>query len=172
MIPPRPKDSDSDVIAAAVDKLLPEVIEWLGPKGETKGVREDLLKNIRYSDDGYDFCKRLESDHWTCDSGLVEILDNADGYIDGACRAMVAKWIDAYGITPGNALGATVQYNGKSCEITRIYAKEGHYTLFSEADGHVRSGNGTHGWIVDWEVVDGKVNGTGLTVTGPLFAIA
>jgi hypothetical protein len=166
----RPRESDPDVIELAVQKILPEVVAWCregNDESEDSEIAADLRAEIYLADDGYDFCKKLERLHsWSCDSALVDILHNAD--LSGARREMERKWVAAYRVFPGQLIGNEITYKGHPATITALH-DTGHYTVNVPALGHVKEGLGTHGGIVAWEVIDGKVNMLGLTVTGPLL---
>ena len=166
----RPTEYDEDVETMAVDSLLPEVLRWLNEKQDGDGsVREQLTEYIHESD-GYDFTRALDRYYgWDPNAELVEILDGASWALRSAVNVQTEKWIAAYGVTPALKIGDLVTYKGKPCEIIRIDDKHGTYTLFSSTEGHVREGVGTHGHIVNWELIDGRINMRGLTVTGPLF---
>ncbi len=162
----RPTERDPEVIELAVQKILPEVVRWCRAGGDTcqeSEIADDLRKEIGSHSDGYEFCRELEKHyHWTCDSELVDILDNAS--MSDAVRSMERKWVAAYRVYPGQLPGNAVQYGGKACTILRSY-DDGHYVINSPLDGQ----KPTEGWVVAWEVIDGQVNMLGLTVDGPLF---
>jgi len=166
----RPTASDPDVIEAAVQRILPAVVQWCRDGNDNSAESEiaaDLKAEIPWADDGYEFCKRLERDHmWECDRELVGILDEAN--LSGALREMEKKWVAAYRVFPGKNVGDAVRWESHPAEITEVHP-DGKYTVCIPALGHVRSGIGTHGRIVEWERIDGKINMLGLTVTGPLF---
>lgn len=170
----RPKDSDDDVIALALDDLLPRVMRWLRDGGDQPPppedeVRADIAEHF-FADDGFDFCDKLKHEkHWECDSALVDILDGAPYALINALREQTKKWVTAYQVYCAHVIGDIVLYRGHECEITKIDAEEGRYWLFDPAVGHVCEGLGTHAHIVNWEVVDGTVNARGLRITGPLL---
>lgn len=166
----RPTERDPEVIELAVQKILPEVVRWCRNGGDNfaeDDIAKDLRAEIGGHWDGYEFCKELErSHHWDCDRDLVDILDNAD--LGGALREMEKKWVVAYQVYPGKKIGDAVKWEGHHAEITEVHP-DGKYTVCIPALGHVKSGMGTHGRIVAWERIDGKINMRGLTVNGPLF---
>lgn len=167
----RPKASDPEVVALAVDRILVDVMEWLARGNSTcteSEVRDDLLKCVDDDpEDGYEFTKLLERDHhWDCDRELIDILDNYDLW--GAHKEFEKRWVAAYQVFPSLLIGAELTYKEHPAEITELYA-DGKYCVFCAALGHVKKGLGTHGEIVTWESIDGKTNALGLTITGPLF---
>lgn len=166
----RPMVTDPDVIQAAIQKVLPEVVQWcrlgedLSPESE---IADDLRKVVDLSDDGYGLCRNLEKyHHWTCDSELVAILDNL--CVSSARGSMEIEWVKAYRVYPGHLPGAKVEWRGHPAEILGSNS-DGKYTVNVPALGHVKQGLGTHGEVVAWEIIDGKVNMLGLTITGPLL---
>lgn len=165
----RPTDCDPEVIELALSKILPEVVRWCrsgGDNSQESEIADDLRDELGQHSDGYEFCRELERKHWTCDRELVDILDNAD--LSGALSEMERKWVTAYQVYPSQVIGNQIIWEGSPAEITANHA-DGKYTICVPALGHVKSGLGTHGIIIPWERVDGKINMLGLTVTGPLF---
>ncbi len=173
----RPKETDPEVITLALDKLIVSVMEWSRESGceDEAGVREDLAQHISAVSDGYEFARNLERyNQWACHSQLVEILDDAPSFISAAHREIVRKWIEVYRVYPAHNPGDKITFQGHPAEIAWSQCPHKHspgcYGIFCESMGHVRSGNGTLNQIIAWEVIDGKVNALGLTITGPLFA--
>lgn len=166
----RPTELDPEVIEMALSKILPAVVEWDrtgGGNSTEEEIANDLREEIGIHRDGYEFCRELEKHkHWDCDRELVDILDSAD--MSGALREMEKRWVAAYQVFPGQLIGNQITWEGNTAEITALHA-DGKYTVFVPALGHVKSGLGTHGIIIPWERVDGKVNMLGLTITGPLL---
>lgn len=167
----RPKQNDPEVIEYAVSAILPEVMLWLANGGDSSKeseVRGDLGEVLRFSSDGYELCRQLEKHSgWVCNRELVDILDGADLW--SAHREFERRWVSAYRVFPALAIDAQITFRGRPAEISEVDLAEGKYTVFCSAFGHVRNGLGTHGEIVPWEKIDGKVNALGPTITGPLF---
>ena len=67
----RPTVNDPDVLAMAVDKILPQVVEWLEPeKYPEDEIRSELMQ--RYATDGYEFASNLEKySHWRDRSAYI-----------------------------------------------------------------------------------------------------
>lgn len=167
----RPKITDPDVLALAIDGIIKPVMNWMADGNNTcteQEVRADLEKcGDDDPGDGYEFTKLLERNHsWDCNRELVDILDGYDLW--GAHREFEKRWVAAYRVFPSLLISATLTYEGHPAEITKIYA-DGKYCIYCADLGHVKQGPGTHGVLVNWEEIDGKVNMLGLTVTGPLF---
>ena len=155
MTPARPKRSDDSIISAAAKRLAIEVKQWLNDESTLEEIEADLVKAIKYDSDGYDIARRLDG-QYSPDAALVEILDNAGHYKSSAQTKAETEWVNANNITPP-AIGSKVSYkqhgyDGKtiSGEVTENH-KDGKSTIFCASLGHVKSGIGTHGHIVEWE---------------------
>lgn len=164
--PPRPKRSDPAVLDAAVELLWPSVLAWLSrdePCGEDEHAeaKAELRERIGWYSDGYELARAL--DDWDPDADLVEILDAADHRVYQAHSAAVEAWVAKYGIatplTPGTRVkaktgGRVVEGEIAASDKLDSYTKRAQYLVFVAAEGHVRSGLGTHGFIVDAEDVE------------------
>lgn len=128
----RPKSNDPAIIEAAIREVMPEVVKWLGDeKVPEDQLLRDLTRALRHSHDGYKAARSLDSDGWSPDAELVEILD---GYsVSGAHREAEKSWVIANGIVPRHALGAVVsaRWGGKTVSgpIYRIEAETAHYVI-------------------------------------------
>jgi hypothetical protein len=156
----RPTDRDEDVRAAAIDLLLPKVLEWLRQNGDDYSdkpdeIRQDLLKICRcWSHDGFELAKELADLSWSPDAQLVEILDGFSEMHD-ACRAAVKKWVEATNPQPLFRVGARVSYKGKDGTVVRVDPDVAQYVINVPADGHDPKNLFT-GWVVDWESLELK----------------
>lgn len=165
----RPKPNCKEVVRLAAEMLLPKVIEWLKEGGDDRAEEErdqildDLADAIEYEDDGFRIAEQLKSNHyWEPDAGLVEILDRHYKY--DAHKSLVKKWVKDNDIKPELELGAKVTVHnalanfiaGKKIDgvITKIELDTAQYIVFSESEGHVRSGVGTYGICVPFEDVE------------------
>ncbi len=156
----RPKYGDDAIIEAAIDKLLPQVLEWLkdgNGEEDPTAVREDLL-DAADSSNGYEFAKHLDQLHgWDVDARLVEILDDFGlWHQSDALKEAERRWVEETGQKPAKQCGdiCTFDYRGSiyTGEITAIH-QHGYYTVFCPILGHVREGVGKHGTILPWEKV-------------------
>lgn len=151
----RPKEHETEIRIAAVKTLLPEIQRWLGDEYEEDEVILDLLSACQAHRDGYEITKYLDNHrHWTCDGELVEILDGFGSALSEAHQHAVEAWLPESGLKPAFSEGQEVQFEGRQAFIARVDLKQGRYTVRVPALGHVESGVGTHGNIVDWEVLD------------------
>ena len=153
--PPRPARNAPEVIAIAAEKLLPDVMQWLG-NGD-----EDLLEvlatiklAIRYEIDGYAIAKSMEDNSFIePDAELVEILDQASCHLRNALSEVCTEWVNQNRLT-GPAIGAKVTSSwhpeAGTGEIIRN-DKDGRSLVLFEALGHVKEGLGCHGSLINWE---------------------
>ena len=156
----RPKFTDEAIKAAAVERLLPRVREWVrsgnGDDAEAN-IRRDLLES--FDVDGYHFARDLEQRcHWEVDAELVELLDDgaALGLFD-ALRDAEREWVKETGEAPALGIGGRCRFTqqGKTYDGSVIGIEDhGYYRVFSVALGHVPSGKiGTQAVYVAWEHV-------------------
>lgn len=131
--PPRPTRRTPSVLAAIVDGLMNDVVQWFEDdwrESERESTKADLLEAIQYGHDGYTRAKRLDDrHHWSCDAVLVEILDSADGWTEE--RRAVSAWVAANGIRPKFSIGDEVLLGAERelATIANIDEKHALYTV-------------------------------------------
>ena len=138
---PRPKHNDDAIIRIAAEKLLPEVMGWLGDAGIPENeVLDDLAKAMRWGSDGYKIAKDL--DCYEPDAALVEILDAAGSLKSAAREKACAEWVIANGLE-GPELGAKVTSTTRPADglgtVTRNWP-DGRSTVAFHSAGHVTEG--------------------------------
>lgn len=157
---PRPARTAPEVLARAAREVADRAIEWLGDdfNGDREQVENHLIETLRYygHDGGYQMAKHLESLHWSPDSELVEMLDEAEFRIDDAHRAVVRAWVQDHSITVGWKIGDLVTIEGREAlghigEITEINEPLASVLVCFASLGHVKSGIGTLGIFVPAE---------------------
>jgi hypothetical protein len=160
----RPSRHDASVRRIAATKLMdrlkvshPQCFDAsLGYSEEqTLDQIADALRSA-WGGDGYEIAKALEHDGWDVDAALVSELDG--GCLEEAYDERVRLWIAEHGITPKLAIGtavAVLEQPTAQGEIAGIDQERGTYTVCVPAWGHVKKGNGTHGRVWPWEVVEG-----------------
>lgn len=156
---PRPKSTDDSIIKEAARQLAPKVKKWLGADGadtEIGEIEADLAKAIRYDDDGYEIARDLDG-NYSPDAALVEILDEAGSLKHAALSKAATEWVKENSLT-APAIGTRVR-----CAIGRREVKDagvgtvianqpdGKSTVNFPTLGHVTTGCGTHGLILEWE---------------------
>jgi hypothetical protein len=107
---------------------------------------------------GYHLAKFLDDLGIEPDVQLVEILDGTWAIADSFLNKAIKEWVYQYNILPGNNIGDMVSIeigrnNIVTGEITNINADLAKYTVCCESQGHVKTGIGTHGSIVNFEDV-------------------
>ncbi len=158
--PPRPKRSDPEVHAAAVDGMWPPVREWIegrdrgGPidDDEAEQSKECLRSALEWEECGYKIAVVLERDGWDPDAELVEILSRWAAVLSDAHHDAVAEWVKANGIKCQFQVGAMVNVSRLGVgEVVRVNDDDATITVFYKSRGHVREGSGTRGHLVAYE---------------------
>lgn len=150
----RPKSYDETIVKCAAEKLLPEVIGWLGGDGTPEPeVLEDLIKALHYGDDGYEIAKSMDG-NYSPNTALVEILDGAGRYKRSALEKACIEWVAAEGLE-GPELGANVTHSRYKDAIGTVMRNwpDGRSTVAFPEFGHVTEGTGCHGFILEWETL-------------------
>jgi hypothetical protein len=155
----RPKYTDEPVrryaaltAAEHLQKHMPDLFD-----GTTlERVEADLYKAFRSAhEDGYQICKRLEDLGWQPDVELVETMNY--GWLRDARTKAIKDWVKAWNITAPLAVGqrvtflSTFERKPTDGEIVAHQPEEATSTIFVESAGHVRTGLGTQGEIIEWE---------------------
>lgn len=159
-IPPRPTEHDAAVQEEAARQILPKVRAWLGSDsdGTDEEIVEDLvnaLDNAR-EPDGYRLARELEDEGYDVDAALVEVLDGM--HLQHARDTLVRAWVQKHDIKLTLTVGAKVKARLSWArtvegEISALYPDTATYCVSVLKEGHVRSGLGTHGYIVPCEAV-------------------
>lgn len=163
----RPTRDDPFVINETSERVCDEIMEWLKCNGEDfdrKEILEHAKEIIMQSwgiYDGYYLAKKLEFKYSYCpDTDLVDRLDGTRSIINIAYEKCVTKWIQENNILPKINVGTKVKFKHKKdeCEgeIYKIDNVGGTYYIFCEQLGHVKEGPGTHGEVVNWEIIEEK----------------
>jgi hypothetical protein len=144
--------------------VLDEIEVWLG-EALSDHEKDDIVRRIGRGlgmDNGYDLAKEMEGLGYEPDAQLVDILDSAVFHLYSVENRKLAEWVVASGARPKLKVGDRVKvrkfladktlYDG---EIVSIDEKQGKYTVFSEALGHVRPpSQGALGIVHAWEDVE------------------
>lgn len=129
--PKRPTRYDPSIKRQAAERLLPEIIQWLG-KDWRETDREDYLADlVRVITiyDGYEAARTLERDcHWQPDFELVEILDGARA-VTIAEDIAIKAWVEANRIAPLFAIGDQVSTKHGAGKIVAIDAERAAYVV-------------------------------------------
>lgn len=152
---PRPTKNDPEVLKAAAQALLPEVMDWLkcnDSEYTEDEILNDLQKALQWNDDGYQIARNLDS--WCPDAALVEILDGAY-FAKGTARSKACEaWVKENGLT-GQAIGSRVvsdRHPEAGVGTVLLNHSNGTSTVNFPKMGHVPEGQiGTWGLILEWE---------------------
>jgi len=161
-LPPRPSCFDKKVTNVVVDRIFPEIMDWMrefkySPShSEIDSIKEELFLVIQHNNDSYEIVKNLEDKGWDADRRLLDVLDSVPHYRHEAHKKIVHQdWVLKHGVVPKFSVGDMVSFafKGKqeTGEITRVHPEEAQYTIYCTQHGHVRQGSGTHGHIIDFE---------------------
>lgn len=161
-LPPRPSYIDKEVTNIVVERIFPEIIDWMyesnrsPSQSEIDSIKAELFSAIQYDDDSYNIAKNLEGEGWDAGRELVDVLDSVSRHRYEAHKKIIHQnWILKHGVVPKFSVGDTVSFalKGKqeTGEITRVHPETAQYTIYCAQHGHVRKGAGTHGHIVNFE---------------------
>lgn len=162
------RPTDKDVLPRDLAKTITnDVVKWLNEKESSNQEIEDMLTEViddlGYHCDGYEFAKELEEKHYfSPDANLVDILDCVYSNLNEAKNALIETWVKENNINPKLNVGDIVNveiaksfhkkiYSGK---IIKINEKHATYTICISELGHVEFGCGTLGSIVAFEDVE------------------
>lgn len=158
---PRPAQHDADVEARHMVMIRPQVEKYLRSEScapDLDDAMEEVRRAMQYASDGFQIADSLSSRGWHADEELVELMGWLARQRSDARRELEAKWVRENRVKPALAVGATVTvlsgagpHNGCVGEVTAIDEVYGRYTVLVPTLGHVRSGIGTHGFVVNYE---------------------
>lgn len=154
MSTPRPKGTSLEIRKEVAKRLAPDVHRWIQGDTDIADIEADLTNILELGAmDGYELAKEIEDKGYCPDANLVEILDNARSYqYDILKKAQVAR-VSENNLTP-IPLETKVKWLSRFPDdigiVTNNYP-DGKSSVFYESKGHVRTGVGSHGFIVPWE---------------------
>ena len=155
---PRPSQRDDSILLEASLAFKAEIRKTLGINLDVDD--EDLVRFFRHSFncDGFELAKAMEDEfHIIGCMGLCEILDNFYWQVYQIAEKAMKSWVEINDVKPDHKIGDKVTWEmtpGRDTEFLIVgIDKCARYTLFSEAAGHVRTGEGTHGFLVEFEKV-------------------
>ena len=155
----RPTSRDISRYAVA-EEMLDDVMAFLDPGEDKKSVLDDLATALEYAGtDGYEIAKYLDDrKSWNITADMVESFDRASMIEYKLTSDAVKKWVSFYAIASkfkqGDAVEVEVRKTKYHGEIVSIDTKEAKYTVYIEALGHVKSGQGTVGIVLPFEQVE------------------
>jgi hypothetical protein len=162
-IPPRPSQYAKEVNDAIVERITPDIVNWICHGGDTApgleeidDIKTEIFSAIEYEEDPYGIAKSLEYAGWDSDGELVHILDNVGRYRYEAYKDHVYNsWILKHGVVPKFSIGDSVVFahrgRQETGEVIRVYPEMAQYTIHCPQHGHIKKGVGTHGHIINFE---------------------
>lgn len=148
--PARPKRSDDFIVREAAKLLAPKVKEWLDDDTELEDIEADLVKAIKYNDDGYEVARSLDG-KYSPDAALVEILDEAGMAKRNAHSKAEVEWVKANNIQE-IPLETKVRWSRKAEAGIGVVTKnhpDGKSTVTFASLGQTPGS----GYIVEWEAL-------------------
>lgn len=156
---PRPAIHDPEIVKAAARALVKHAKKVDGSltqedEGELVAQVQDA---ISHETDGYAICRALERDGWDPDAALVGVFDAAEVEKRSVLDKAVLFWVKDTQTTLRFSVGQNVEFSwhGKKKKIvgtiTRLDPERARYTVYSEQLGHVQTGSGVRGVVLDDE---------------------
>jgi hypothetical protein len=145
---PRPQKYDAAILLEAARQIAPKVKKWLNDDTELADIEADLVKAIKYNDDGYEIARSLDGQYCP-DATLVEILDDAGWAMIKALGKAQAEWVKANNIQE-IPLETKVRWRRKPEAGVGVVTKnhpDGKSTVTFESLGQKPG----FGYIVEWE---------------------
>jgi len=168
----RPGRYSAEVLAVAAHEIGKKLLEWvdasIGSSARTTTLEEcvedalDMLEQKRGTIyDGYELARYLEEyHHYSPDSQLVDILEDAWGEITNAHDEAVWDWVSRENVAvPEAYLGKTVNFTfmgeRNSGDIIEIKARVAKVVISPEMGHEMKSDKPSAvGIVVDWEDVE------------------
>lgn len=154
----RPTRNEEYVIKAAAEELASDLMEWGNAKESEQFDYRDLAAQLVKSAgfmNGYELAREAERKGWEPDARFVEIVDAAGHLRYSAHNKAVKEWVKGWKITVPFQLGqmVTIKHEDRRVvgKIITIYAETATCTVCCAELGHVESGEGTHGLIINSE---------------------
>jgi hypothetical protein len=158
----RPTYNNKEVNIRAAKKLTSSLGEWGTPEELEKSLVAALM-SCQPSYDAYKLASCLDRDHgWSSNKDLVDLLDATDFIAHSNLYEVISDWVIANGIKPKRSIGDAVRLKtpgarGVSAdvdgEIISIDEAHAQYIVRIPSLGHVSTGIGTHGVIINFEEI-------------------
>lgn len=157
----RPNRGNKYVRKAAARAFTPSLQAWIGEPGREEETANDLFDVAQWGYlDGFRLAKELEAKGYIADTDLVDLMEDFIGLLDDVTRQAVRTWVASNDIRPSRALGETVTIltwndSGQRCSyrgiISEVREADARYLVRVPELGHVESGLGCHGFVIDAE---------------------
>lgn len=165
MSKPRPQSHDPDVVQrhmALIRERVAGFLRSINDEVNLDTAMQDVQKAMHYESDGYRIAQSLESLGWEANAELVSVMDSLALERSQALAEAEQEWVKSQG-TPksGLVVGAQVRIirghptqTGNCGEVLRIDDASAKCLVMVPDLGHVRTGQGTHGFLINIEDVE------------------
>ena len=162
----RPSEFDDVLDRMIAQKLLPDVLRYLGEGKDTAGEVSqqlvDALDSCSADLDGFQIVKHLDDHYfWEVDESLVDIMSRAHSLRYQFHNDRVQAWVIKHNIKPAYKVGDRVVFardGGRDCTGTIVDVREACAEYIVQIDGESYSGSRPEqplGHIVNYEKVKG-----------------
>lgn len=150
-IPPRPHLRDPEIIAAALEPVLGDVVQWCldtGHSANTDSVRSELMKT--FDSDAFNHCTLLDQIGWLPDARLVAILDDIS--VEHALQQASIEWVRRYGVTVPFSAGDRVSTpQHKAARVVDVFPATAQIVIQPDDEKERWAGQPKSGWIINPE---------------------
>jgi len=159
----RPSLSDEAILRSVAEEIAKELHK---SEVDQQSAAIDLFAALRSESpifDAYRIARYLDQFcSWDCDETVVDACEFASGSASMKHRQATALWVTNNDIRPKKVISEAVLLNTRGNDgVTRAYSGEivkvdevhGQYVVMIPDLGHVRSGMGTTGVIINYEVL-------------------
>lgn len=167
--PPRPTARTAEQVRLIAYNLTTELVG-----APTEDEMQELLDDVEDADsayadvyrtlmenpnwDGYKLANVLDGEyHWEVDSETVETMDGAYAQLHRLQTAAVKEWVEKFQLKPIYSVGQEVRITHQRKEyvgvIKEVKADVLTYVVYVQELGHVETGLGTHGLVIEEEQI-------------------
>lgn len=166
LVVPRPTENDDDVVRRHMALIRPRVAAYLSQHSARVDLDQamaDIEEAMDCEDDGYRIASSLEDAGWNVNADLVAEMDSLVAERDDALAEAEAEWARVHGSALSLVVGAQVVIvgghpgaKGQFGEVVEIDVECAKCTVMVPALGHVRTGCGTLGLVLNMEDVTAR----------------
>jgi hypothetical protein len=115
-----PKTANDEARLEAARIIAQRLIDEANVTDDLEVIAKDIAEHCRYGD-GFQMAKDLESAYWSCDTAMVEVLDDYSYQIEKAHEKYLKQYAIDNAIEPPLPVGARVKVSAGTGVITSIY---------------------------------------------------
>lgn len=109
-----------EIILIGINSLMLEYSSEFEDQND-EDYQDDLAKEYRSYDDGYELMKKLEDNcDWDASLDLANALDELSIYVDRAYKNHLEQWVKDNNIQPPYPIGHKFTNKGRPAQITEI----------------------------------------------------